>query len=144
MHPYKTIEAEAEAEAIQLKGQAEAEVIALKAKAEAEQMLKKAEAWREYKQAALVDMLLDTLPKVAAEIAAPLSQTKKITMISTNDSDVGATKLTDEVFDIMKKVPELVKNITGIDLAKVSASFICISVTLRIWEMVWGTFLVTK
>lgn len=27
-------------------------------------MAKKAEAWREYREAAMVDMLLDTLPKV--------------------------------------------------------------------------------
>lgn len=112
------LEAEAESEAIQLRGQARAEVISLKAKAEAEQMMKKAEAWREYKQAALVDMILETLPKVAAEIAAPLSQTKKITMICSNDAQVGASKITGEVFDIMNRIPEIVKNVTGIDLAK--------------------------
>lgn len=35
-----------------------------KAKAEAEQMAKKADAWREYKDAAMIDMVLDTIPKV--------------------------------------------------------------------------------
>jgi len=38
--------------------------IAAKAKAEAEQMAMKAEAYREYREAAMVEMLLDTLPKV--------------------------------------------------------------------------------
>ena len=35
-----------------------------KAKAEAEQMAKKADAWKEYREAAMVDMVLDTMPKV--------------------------------------------------------------------------------
>ena len=58
------IEAEAEAEAIALKGEAEAYAIEAKAKAEAEQMAKKADAWKEYKEAAMIDMMLQTLPKV--------------------------------------------------------------------------------
>ena len=47
-----------------MKGEAEAFAIEAKAKAEAEQMLKKAEAWKEYKDAAIVDMVLEMLPKV--------------------------------------------------------------------------------
>lgn len=58
------LEAEAESEAIKIRGEAEAFAISAKAKAEAEQMAKKAEAWREYREAAMVDMLLETLPKV--------------------------------------------------------------------------------
>lgn len=49
---------------IKIRGEAEAFAISAKAKAEAEQMAKKAEAWREYREAAMVDMLLETLPKV--------------------------------------------------------------------------------
>ena len=59
------IEAEAEAEAIALKGEAEAYAIECRAKAESEQMAKKADAWKEYKEAAMVDMMLQTLPKVS-------------------------------------------------------------------------------
>lgn len=58
------MEAEAEAEALKLRGEAEAFAIQAKAKAESEQMSKKAEAFKEYREAAMVDMLLDTLPKV--------------------------------------------------------------------------------
>lgn len=47
-----------------MKGEAQAFAIEAKAKAEAEQMAKKADAWKEYQEAAMVDMLLDTLPKV--------------------------------------------------------------------------------
>ncbi|XP_034652558.1 flotillin-1 isoform X1 [Drosophila subobscura] len=112
------MEAEAEAESIKIRGEAEAFAIAAKAKAEAEQMAQKAEAYREYREAAMVEMLLDTLPKVAAEVAAPLSQAKKITMISSGQGDVGAAKLTGEILQIVNKVPELVKNMTGVDISR--------------------------
>ncbi|XP_034475852.1 flotillin-1 isoform X1 [Drosophila innubila] len=112
------MEAEAEAESIKIRGEAEAFAIAAKAKAEAEQMAMKADAYREYREAAMVEMLLDTLPKVAAEVAAPLSQARKITMISSGQGDIGAAKLTGEVLSIVNKVPELVKSITGVDIAR--------------------------
>ena len=48
----------------QIKGEAEAFAIEAKAKAEAEQMAHKADAWRDYQEAAMVDMILETLPKV--------------------------------------------------------------------------------
>lgn len=72
------LEAEAEAEALRVRGEAEAFAIEAKARAEAEQMAKKADAWKDYKEAAMVDMLLDTLPKVqlssrVAKFASDLS-----------------------------------------------------------------------
>lgn len=70
------MEAEAEAEAIKIRGEAEAFAIEAKAKAEAEQMAKKAAAWNEYKSAAMIDMMLDTLPKVCLS-----SQRFKTTLI---------------------------------------------------------------
>ena len=46
-----------------VQGEAEAYAIEVKAKAEAEQMAKKADAWKEYKEAALVDMMLQVRNK---------------------------------------------------------------------------------
>ncbi|CAG0924255.1 unnamed protein product [Notodromas monacha] len=112
------LEAEAKAEAIRLKGDAEAFAIEARAKAEAEQMAKKADAWKEYKEAAMVEMMLETLPKVAAEIAAPLAQTKKLTMVSSGGGEVGAAKITGEVIEIMSRLPILVKQMTGVDMNK--------------------------
>lgn len=83
-------------------------------------MLKKAEAYKEYREAAMVEMLLETLPKVAAEVAAPLSQTKKITMVSTGNGEIGAAKLTGEVLSIVGRIPELVKQMTNIDISRVN------------------------
>jgi flotillin len=59
------LEAEAEAEAIRVKGEAEAAAIEAKAKAEASIMAQKAEAWKEFKEAAMMDLYLQTLPKVS-------------------------------------------------------------------------------
>merc|ERR1712112_441552 len=96
------LEAEAEAEATALRGEAEAYAIEVKAKAEAD-------AWKEYKEAALVDMMLKVLPKVAAEVAGPISETNKITMVSTGDGPIGASRVTNEVLDIMGSLPDTVK-----------------------------------
>merc|ERR1712172_244735 len=96
--------------------EAEAYAIEVKAKAEAEQMAKKADAWQEYKEAALVDMMLKVLPKIAAEVSAPLSQVDKITMVSDGDGPIGASKVTGEVLDIMNSLPAMVQNMTGVDI----------------------------
>lgn len=112
------LEAEANAEAIRMRGEAQAYAIEAKAKAEAEQMVKKADAWKDYQEAAMVDMVLQMLPKVAAEVAAPLSRAKKVTMISSGDGDVGAAKLTGEVIDVIAKLPEMVENLTGVNISK--------------------------
>ncbi|KAL1516671.1 hypothetical protein ABEB36_000553 [Hypothenemus hampei] len=112
------LEAEAEAEALRLKGEADAFAIEAKAQAEAEQMADKAEAWKEYKEAAMIDMFLDVLPKMAAEIAAPLSQAKKITMVCSGNGEVGAAKLTGEVLEIVNRVPALIETMTGVNITK--------------------------
>lgn len=57
---------------------------------------------------------------MAAEVAAPLSQAKKITMVSSGTGPIGAAKLTTEVLEIVSKVPDMVKNITGVDIMKVN------------------------
>jgi flotillin len=112
------LEAQAAAQAIQMKGEAEAFAIEAKAKAEAEQMEKKANAWKEYQDAAIVDMILDVLPKVAAEISAPLAQAKKVTMVSIGKGDVGAAKLTTEVLDVVERIPKVVEALTGVSINK--------------------------
>ena len=74
-------EASGAAESVAMKGDAEAEAIEIKAKAEAESMAMKADAWKEYRKAAKLQMWMEALPTIAAEVAAPLSQTNKVTMV---------------------------------------------------------------
>lgn len=59
------LEAQAESEAVRVRGEAEAYAIEAKARAEAEQMAKKADAWKEYQDAAIVDMILESMPQVS-------------------------------------------------------------------------------
>merc|ERR1712223_93117 len=110
------LEAEANAEALAVKGEAEAFAIEAKAKAESEQMSAKAAAFKEYREAAMVDMMLKVLPQVAAEISGPISQANKITMIASGDGAIGANRITGEVLDIMGSLPETVKKMTGVDI----------------------------
>uniref|UniRef100_A0A672KQ75 Flotillin n=1 Tax=Sinocyclocheilus grahami TaxID=75366 RepID=A0A672KQ75_SINGR len=113
------MEAEAEAESIKMRGEAEAYAVEARGRAEAEQMAKKAEAFQNYKEGAMVDMLLEKLPLMAEEISKPLSATNKVTMVSSGGSEIGAAKLTGEVLDIMTKLPETIEKLTGVSISQV-------------------------
>ncbi|CAG5889162.1 unnamed protein product [Menidia menidia] len=115
------MEAEAEAESIRVKGEAEAFAVEAKGRAEAEQMAKKAEAFQQYKEGAMVDMLLEKLPLMAEEISRPLCEANKVTMVSSGGGEVGAAKLSGEVLDIMTRLPEAVEKLTGINISQVSS-----------------------
>ena len=116
------LEAEAKAESIRLKGEAQAFAIEAKAVAESTQMVKKADAFKEYQSAAMVDMILEMLPRVVAEVAAPLTKTKKIVSISSGEGDLGAAKLTSEVLEVVRLIPSVVENLTGFDISKTMGS----------------------
>ncbi len=82
-------------------------------------MERKAEAWKEYGQAALIEQLFESLPKVAEAIAQPLSKTEKIIMISGGNGDsagAGASRITHDVTNIIAQLPAVVESLTGIDL----------------------------
>lgn len=40
-------------------------------------------------------------------------------MVQSGSGAIGAEKITEEVFNIVTRVPELVKTLTGVDIAKV-------------------------
>ena len=50
-------------------------------KAEAERMRLKASAYKQYGDAAVLSLVLETLPKVAAEVSAPLAKTDEIVIL---------------------------------------------------------------
>uniref|UniRef100_A0A8C1VCI1 Flotillin n=1 Tax=Cyprinus carpio TaxID=7962 RepID=A0A8C1VCI1_CYPCA len=116
------MEAEAEAESIKMRGEAEAYAVEARGRAEAEQMAKKAEAFQNYKEGAMVDMLLEKLPLMAEEISKPLSAANKVTMVSSGGSEIGAAKLTGEVLDIMTRLPETIEKLTGVSISQVKTS----------------------
>merc|ERR1711892_617404 len=108
--------AEAEKYRVEKIAQADKERAVLEAEAEAEQMRKKADAWQNYQEAAMVDMVLKTLPQIAAEIAAPLARANKVTMVSSGGGEIGAAKLTGEVLDVVRRLPAVVEAMTGVQL----------------------------
>uniref|UniRef100_A0A915BAY9 Band 7 domain-containing protein n=1 Tax=Parascaris univalens TaxID=6257 RepID=A0A915BAY9_PARUN len=115
------LHAEADAEAERLRGEADAYAIEMAAKAEASQLQKKADAYRSYTKAALVEMTLDMLPKLADKVGSSLCEgVGDMKMISTGDGDIGAARITQEVLDIMQRVPQLVSGMTGVDIFKAS------------------------
>ncbi|KGA95698.1 membrane protein [Alkalihalobacillus alcalophilus ATCC 27647 = CGMCC 1.3604] len=115
----------AHAEAERAKGESEAEVIRLKGLAEAEAKEKIAEAYEMYGQAAMLDMILEMLPNYAKEIASPLSNIDKITVVDTggNGEGSGANKVTSYATDLMSTLQTTLKESSGIDVKELIENF---------------------
>ncbi|MCG3135016.1 MAG: Inner membrane protein YqiK [Planctomycetes bacterium] len=114
----------AEAEAERARGLAQAEVIRAQGEAEAEAMRKKAEAWREYGEAAIVQTIVEVLPQLAKHVAEPLSKIDKMVVVSTGGRGAGASKITQDVADIVASLPPVVEGLTGVDLQKLLSRFV--------------------
>ena len=110
---------EAEAAGIALKGKAEAEAKKAVGLAEAEAMEKKAEAYQKYNNAAMAEMLIKVLPDIAEEIAKPLAQIDKISIIGGEGRDGGVYQMASNVPAVMAKLFESMKETTGIDLGEI-------------------------
>ncbi len=109
-----------EAEGIRAKGEAEAKAIAAKGLAEAEAMEKKAEAYQKYNKIAMAEMMIKVLPEVASEIAKPLTQIDKITIIGGDSDSKGAIgSIAGNVPVVMAKLFESMKETTGVDLSEI-------------------------
>ena len=108
----------AQADVIKATGASEAEIIALKGAAEADAMKKKADSWKEYNQAAVLQLLFTALPEIARAVTEPLSKTDRITLVSTGGDGTGASKLTGDVAKIMAELPAIVESLSGVDLHK--------------------------
>ncbi len=102
----------AEADAVRAEGDAAAAAILAQGQAEAEAMEKKAAAFAQYNEAAVLQMLVEVLPKVASELAKPMSGIDKLTVISTD----GAGELPKQVTNNLVQTLELLKNTTGFDV----------------------------
>ena len=104
----------AEAEATRAEGEAQAAAILATGQAEAEAMNKKADAFARYNDAAVLQMLVEILPQVAKEVAGPMSNIDKLTVVSTDGAGAVPKNVTNGVVQTM----ELLKNTTGVDLEK--------------------------
>lgn len=102
------------AEAVRIEGEAEADATTARGTAEAGAMQKKADAYRQYGDAAVLQMLVEVLPAVVANAAEPLSAIDKLTVISTD----GASQLSRTVTDNVAQGMELLSSTTGVDLTE--------------------------
>src|SRR5205085_2666273 len=109
----------AEAEANKARGLAEAAIIEAQGRATAEAMRVKAESFKEYNEAAVVEMIIRILPEIAAKISEPLSKTEKMIIINSgNGVGGGASKLTGDVTQIVAQLPPMIESLTGIKFEK--------------------------
>jgi len=107
----KTVEsARAEGEKIKLTGGAEAKAVEAVGRAEAESMRMKASAYKQYGDAAIMSLVLEALPQIAAEVAAPLAKTDEIVLIG------GQDRTTDEVNKLVATLPPAIQALTGVDV----------------------------
>jgi flotillin len=109
----------AEAEANKARGLAEAAVIEAQGKATASAMQAKAESFKQYNEAAVIEMIVRILPEVAGKISEPLSKTEKMVIINSgNGPGGGASKLTGDVTQIIAQLPPVLESLTGVKFEK--------------------------
>ncbi|MDN3019707.1 flotillin family protein [Paenibacillus sp. BSR1-1] len=116
----------AKAEAQKAQGSTEAEIIRLKGLAEAEAKEKIAEAFEQFGQAAILDMVIKMLPEYAKQVASPLSNIDKITVVDTgggSGTDGGAGKITSYATNLMASLQESLKASSGIDVKELIENY---------------------
>jgi len=104
--------AQGESQKIKLIGGAEARAVKAVGRAEAEQMRMKAAAYAQYGDAAVMSLVLEALPQIAAEVSAPLSKTGEIILIG------GSDKIGQEVTKLIGTLPPAVQALTGVDISR--------------------------
>ncbi len=102
----------AEADALRAEGGAQAAAILATGEAEAEAMNKRADAYARYNEAAVLQMLVEVLPKVARELASPMAAIDQLTVISTD----GAGALPKQVTQNFVQTMAMLRDTTGVDL----------------------------
>ena len=109
----------AEAEANKARGLAEAAVIEAQGKATASAMQAKAESFKNYNEAAVIEMIMRVMPEIAGKISEPLSKMDKMVIINSgNGPGGGASKLTGDVTQIISQLPPILESLTGVKFEK--------------------------
>lgn len=111
----KRLDGLAAADAERARGTAEAEVIRLRGLAEAEAKQKLAEAFEKFGAAAVLDIIVKMLPELAGKIAEPMKSIEKLSIVDTGHGE-GAARLSNYVTSLMATAPEMLKNVSGLDV----------------------------
>lgn len=114
----------AKADSERAQGETEADIIRLKGLAEAEAKRKIAEAFEHYGQAAVLDMIVRMMPEYAKQIASPLANIDKITVVDTGGGEGGgANKVTSYATNLMSTLQETLKASSGIDVKEMLENY---------------------
>jgi flotillin len=108
---------EAIAAAVEREGAAAASAILAKGSAEAEARDKNAQAFKEYGEAAILELVVEMLPNLVRAASEPMSNIDKMTVISTD----GASNVTKTVANNLEQGLQVGTDITGIDLRSLLA-----------------------
>lgn len=116
--------AKAESDKIRLIGLAEAETTLAKGTAEAETKEKIADAFKKYDEAAIVSMIVEIMPALVKEAAAPLANIDKISVVDTGSSEGGgANRITNYATNLLASSQETLKETTGLDVKALIENF---------------------
>jgi flotillin len=78
-------------------------------------MREKAESYKEYNQAAVLDLIVRALPEIAAKISEPLSKMEKMVVINSGDgTGGGASRVTGDMMQIVAQLPPVLESLTGV------------------------------
>lgn len=75
-----------------------------------------AEAFERYGQAAILDLIAKMLPELAAKVAEPMTRIDKITVVDSGQGGDGAAKVSNYVTRLMAQAPEMVSQVSGLDI----------------------------
>jgi flotillin len=114
-------QAKAEAESVMRRqiGLAEAEATEAKGEAEAKARRLLAEALKLYNEAGLSIEALKVLPEIAAAVSEPLARAGQTTIISqgaNNGQGTGASKMTEDVVQVLSQLGPIMQQLAGVDL----------------------------
>ena len=116
--------AKAEADKIRLIGLAEAETTLAKGTAEAETKEKIAEAFKKYDEAAILSMIVEIMPQLVKEAAAPLGNIAKISVVDTGSGEGGgANRVTNYATNLLSTTQETLKETLGLDVKSLIENF---------------------
>ena len=110
----------AEAAKVLAVGEAEAEVIKKKLLAEAEGLQRKAEAWKNFNEAAVINLVVDKMPELAQAFATQLAGIDKINIIEMGNGagSGGIGKVMNTVGGGMTAMLSMLKDQFGVDIAR--------------------------
>lgn len=106
------VEAQNNAEAVKASGQADADSTRAKGEAEAASVRASAEAYKQFNEAAVLSQVLESLPQIAKEIAAPMSNIESLSIISSD----GDNRLPENVATGIANTMKTLQATTGMDV----------------------------